>query len=64
MHVGPNFKSKYTFDVGERVGKLFIRYRFGVETEASRNRWVYEIVTSFYINPNSQLSKLICCVIL
>ncbi|KAI6650632.1 hypothetical protein LOD99_7682 [Oopsacas minuta] len=53
IYIGPNFKNKYTFDVGVRIGKLFMRYRFGVESEESRNRWIYEIVTSFYINPNT-----------
>ena len=57
IFVAPTFKNKYTFDIGVRIGKLFMRYRFGLETEGARNKWIYEIVTSFHTNPFTPESK-------
>ena len=57
IFVGPTLKNKYTFDFVVRMGKLYMRYRFGLETEGSRNKWVYEVVTSFYTNPFTSQSK-------
>ena len=57
IFVGPTIKNKYTFDIGVRIGKLFMRYRFGLETEELRNKWIYEVVNSFYTNPFTSESK-------
>ena len=54
---GPTYRNKFTFDVSVRIGRLFMRYRFGVEAEDSRNRWLHELVTSYFVQPHTPLSK-------